>query len=88
MHQEVVMIDNYGPFKKGETYRVYGTGRDYCKLKGKGHIYCVPFSFIEGGELWGVIATGQTQKFNKKNKTKKQGSQSSNKKRVNRRPAE
>lgn len=78
MYQDVTLLDNYGPFRKGETYKVYGTGRDYCKLKAKGHLYCVPFNMIEGGELWAAIVAGKPNQKSKKKKSKnkKQDSQS------------
>lgn len=68
---EVTMLVNYGPLKEGKTYPLVGQGRDFFKIKIKGHIYNVPMSFCKGVDQW---AAGAEIKENRKRRKKRKQS--------------
>lgn len=40
------MIDDYGPFRKNQSYFVMNEGRDWVQCKNSGKGYYIPKSFI------------------------------------------
>jgi hypothetical protein len=58
----VFMLDDYGPFRCGKSYRVYGHGYDYVLLRAKGSVYCVSFNLIDGGDRWATAGAETIRK--------------------------
>ena len=43
----VRMMTNYGPFKKGQDYKVLSSGRDWVRSTCGGKPYFIPLDFVE-----------------------------------------
>lgn len=69
MSGEATMLENYGPFKAGQKYRVLSEGRDYLRVKCRGFVYYVPIKMIEISQ-WDVDVVKRKRQNKQKHKKK------------------
>jgi len=46
MTDKIVVLDNYGPFKKGYTYQSGKQGPDWIQVKRNGNSYFLPINIV------------------------------------------
>ena len=73
MSHETEMIESYGPFQAGRTYKIYSKNLDSLTMKCKGFVYHVPIVLTKEHKPW--VADAVEKKGTKSHSQKKSHSQ-------------